>query len=77
MISDIVDNSLKRYRPGCFDITKDASIGKWLNKKTMNQGLSMSESTWRLGIVGENVLHMEKPTLLGSILNLKEFNKGF
>jgi hypothetical protein len=45
------------------------------DKKTMNQGLSMSESTWCLGIVGENVLHMEKPTVLGSIL--KEFNKGF
>jgi hypothetical protein len=66
---------MKRYRPGCMDITKDATIGKWLNKKSMIQGLSMSESTWRLGIVGENVLHMEKPTVVGCIL--KEFSKGF
>ena len=57
------------------DIAKDTSIGKWLDKNTMEKGLSMSESTWRLGIVGENCLHMSKPTLLKSII--REFHKPF
>eukprot|EP00956_Cyclotella_meneghiniana_P015140 scaffold22980_cov52-Cyclotella_meneghiniana.AAC.1 len=74
-ISPIKDDSLKRYRPGCMDITKDTSVGKWLDKSTMTKGLSISESTWRLGIVGENILHMDKPTVIKSII--KEFQKPF
>ena len=57
------------------DITTDTSVGKWLDKSTMTKGLSISESTWRLGIVGENVLHMDKPTVIKSII--KEFQKPF
>eukprot|EP00956_Cyclotella_meneghiniana_P011336 scaffold15938_cov27-Cyclotella_meneghiniana.AAC.2 len=70
-----IDDSMKRYRPGCMDIAKDSTIGKWLEKDSMTKGLSISESTWRLGIVGENRIHMDKPTVIKSFF--KEFHKPF
>ena len=71
----IYDDSSKKYIPGCCSVTQDTTIGQWLDKSYLHNGLTSDESSKRLGIVGPNVLDLKKPTLFGSIKN--EFSKPF
>ena len=57
------------------DATDDSTIGSWVSKDKMQQGLSAHEATRRLGVVGPNILDLKKPTILGSIV--REFSKPF
>lgn len=39
------DDRVKRFVPGRFDVTKDATIGYFLNESSIKNGLTMAEST--------------------------------
>ncbi|KAL3780294.1 hypothetical protein HJC23_001335 [Cyclotella cryptica] len=69
------DETENKFVPGRLDVTEDSTIGNWLDKDRMHQGLSSQEATRRLGVVGPNVLDLKKPTILGSIV--REFSKPF
>lgn len=51
------------------------TIGRWLDRSYLYEGLSHEEASIRRGIVGPNVLDLKKPTILMSIAN--EFSKPF
>lgn len=65
----------KRFAPGRFDVTKDDTIGDWIEEENIKNGLTMAESTWRLGLVGANVLQCPEPSLIRSIIT--EFSHPF
>lgn len=69
------DDSVKKFIAGRFDVTQDATIGKWLDETHIKNGLTMADSTWRLGLVGANVLECKKPSIFRSII--QEFSKAF
>lgn len=69
------DDRVKKFAPGHFDVTKNATIGNWLSDENIKNGLTMAESTWRLGQVGANVLECPKPSLIRSII--REFSHPF
>ena len=71
----IFDTSLNKFVAGDWDVTENTTIGKWLDKAYLHQGISNDEAVVRRGIVGPNVLDLKKPTLVGSIL--AEFSKTF
>ena len=71
----IFDIEAGRFVLGCLDVTKESTIGDWMNKDYLCQGLSSDEAIKRYGFVGPNVLDLKKPTILGSIIN--EFTKPF
>ena len=71
----IFDTSLNTFVAGDWNVTENATIGKWLDKAYLHQGISNDEAVVRRGIVGPNVLDLKKPTLVGSIF--AEFSKTF
>ena len=44
----IYSEEQKKYIPGCFSVTKDATIGTWLDHSYLHQGLSSEEASKRL-----------------------------
>ena len=71
----ILDETEKKFIPGRWNANEEPTIGEWLDKSCMHQGLSHEEASKRLAIVGPNVLDLKKPTIIQSILN--EFAKPF
>ena len=73
----IFDASQNTFIPGCWDIQQDEkrTIGHWLDRSYLYEGLSNEEASMRRGIVGPNVLDLKKPTIIMSIAN--EFSKPF
>jgi hypothetical protein len=73
-IFDAVQN---KFIPGCWNIHQDEkmTIGHWLDRSYLYEGLSNEEASIRRGIVGPNVLDLKKPTIIMSIA--KEFSKPF
>ena len=69
------DDMIKKFTPGRFDVTKDANIRSWISDSNIKNGLTMADSTWRLGLVGANVLECPKPSLIRSIIT--EFSQPF
>lgn len=69
------DDMIKKFTPGRFDVTKDANIRSWISHSNIKNGLTMADSTWRLGLVGANVLECPKPSLIRSIIT--EFSQPF
>lgn len=71
----IFDPDCSSFVLGCWDVTKDTTIGQWMDKDFLHGGISSDEAIKRLGFVGPNVLDLKKPTILGSIIS--EFRKPF
>lgn len=71
----IYDDNLNKFIPGSFDVTEDTVYGRWLDKSYLHKGLSHEEAKRRLGLVGPNVLDLQKPSLLSNIV--AEFSKTF
>ena len=71
----IFDSETGRFVLGCWDVTKDSTIGQWTDEDFLYKGMSEDEATRRFGTVGPNVLDLKKPTIVGSIIN--EFSKPF
>lgn len=73
----IFDDAQNKFIPGCWDILQDdkRTIGHWLDREYLYEGLSNAEASMRRGIVGPNVLDLKKPTIITSIAN--EFSKPF
>jgi hypothetical protein len=66
----VFDAEAGNFVPGTMDV--GSTFGDFLGQVG---GLTTEEVTRRTGLAGPNVIPMEKPTILGSIV--KEFSKGF
>jgi len=71
----IFDKSVMKFVAGSWDVVENATIRDWLDKSHLHQGLSNDEAVVRRGVVGPNVLELQKPTVMGSMF--AEFSKSF
>jgi hypothetical protein len=69
----VYDDVTQKFIPGKWEL--DGTIGQWLDESYLREGLSSDEGVKRRGVVGRNVLDLQRPSLFRSFAT--EFGKPF